>query len=57
MYTPMLQISCAVMYCWYGHRYAYINCSGLEPEIHGFYLGSMHVDGMSNDLGSVWYEL
>ena len=57
MYTPVLQIVHTIIYCWYGHIYAYINCSGLDPNIHGFYLGSMHVDGMSNDLGSVCYEL
>ena len=48
---------CAVIYCWYGHRYEYSNCSGLDPKIHSFYLGSIHVDIMSNDLGIVKYEL
>ena len=57
MDTPILQILYAIIYCWYGHKYAYINCSGLDPKINSIYLGSMHVDGMSNDLVSVWYEL
>ena len=57
IYTSIVQIPCDVIYCWYGHRYAYINCSGLDPKIHGFYLGSIQVDSMSNDLGIVKYEL
>ena len=57
MYTPIIQILYAIIYCWYGHIYAYINYSGLDPKINSIYLGSMHVDGMSNDLGSVCYDL
>ena len=57
MYTSILQILRAVIYCWYGHIYTYINCGGLDPKMHSFYLVSVQVDGMSNDLVSVWYEI
>ena len=56
MYTSILQILRAVIYCWYGHIYTYINCGGLDPKMHSFYLVSIQVDGMSNELVSVWYE-
>ena len=32
IYTPILQVPCAAIYCWYGHIYEFINCSYLEPK-------------------------